>query len=100
MEDHTRVKSISSATIHAPIEDVKVDHENGSHQPGFETISAQKTSDHTIKRTYFPGIIDILEVTDPAEIRTISNEMGIRFTQVAAICSMAVPKLDSRDHNM
>ena len=74
MEDHTRVKSISSATIHAPIEDVKVDHENGSHQPGFETISAHKTSDHSIKRTYFPGIIDILEVTDPAEIRTISND--------------------------
>jgi hypothetical protein len=29
-----------------------------------------------------------------------SPKTGIRFTQVAAICSMAVPKLDSRDHNM
>ena len=27
-----------------------------------------------MKRTYFPGIIDIVEVTDPAEIRTISND--------------------------
>jgi len=29
---------------------------------------------HSIKRRYFPGIIDILEVTGPAEIRTISND--------------------------
>src|SRR5208282_6434690 len=28
----------------------------------------------TMKRTYFPGIIDIVDVTDPAEIRTISND--------------------------
>ena len=27
-----------------------------------------------MKRTYFPGITDIVAVTDPAEIRTISNE--------------------------
>src|SRR5277367_6183088 len=27
-----------------------------------------------MKRTYFPGITDIIEVTDPAEIRTISND--------------------------
>jgi hypothetical protein len=27
-----------------------------------------------MKRTYFPGIIDIVEVTDPAEIRAISND--------------------------
>jgi hypothetical protein len=27
-----------------------------------------------MKRTYFPGITDIVEVTDPAEIRTISND--------------------------
>jgi len=26
------------------------------------------------KRTYFPGIIDVVVVTDPAEIRTISND--------------------------
>jgi hypothetical protein len=31
-------------------------------------------SDHSIKRTYFPGITDIVAVTDPAEIRTISND--------------------------
>jgi hypothetical protein len=31
-------------------------------------------SDHSMKRTYFPGITDIVEVTDPAEIRTISND--------------------------
>jgi hypothetical protein len=27
-----------------------------------------------MKRTYFPGIVDIVVVTDPAEIRTISND--------------------------
>ena len=43
-------------------------------QAGFETISAHRMSDHSMKRTYFPGIIDIVEVTDPAEIRTISND--------------------------
>jgi hypothetical protein len=31
-------------------------------------------SDHSMKRTYFPGITDIVVVTDPAEIRTISND--------------------------
>jgi hypothetical protein len=31
-------------------------------------------SDHSMKRTYFPGITDIVAVTDPAEIRTISND--------------------------
>jgi hypothetical protein len=31
-------------------------------------------NDHSMKRTYFPGIIDIVVVTDPAEIRTISND--------------------------
>jgi hypothetical protein len=31
-------------------------------------------SDDSMKRTYFPGIIDIIEITDPAEIRTISND--------------------------
>src|SRR5271165_6240683 len=30
--------------------------------------------DYSMKRTYFPGIIDIVVVTDPAEIRTISND--------------------------
>jgi hypothetical protein len=27
-----------------------------------------------MKRTYFPGIIDVIEVTDPIEIRTVSND--------------------------
>ena len=27
-----------------------------------------------MKRTYIPGITDIVVVTDPAEIRTISND--------------------------
>jgi hypothetical protein len=31
-------------------------------------------SDHSMKRTYFLGITDIVVVTDPAEIRTISND--------------------------
>src|ERR1700686_3190733 len=74
MEDNTLVKSSFSATIHAPIEDVEIDHENGTQQAGLETISAHKMSDHSMKRTYLPGITDIVVVTDPAEIRTISND--------------------------
>ena len=31
-------------------------------------------SDHSTKRSYFPGVIDISVVTDPAEIRIISND--------------------------
>jgi hypothetical protein len=31
-------------------------------------------SDRSMKRTYFPGIIDMFDVTDPAEIRAISND--------------------------
>ena len=31
-------------------------------------------SDHRMKRTYFPGITDIVVVSDPGEIRTISND--------------------------
>jgi hypothetical protein len=37
-------------------------------------ITPIRTSDHNMKRSYFPGIIDIVVVTDPAEIRTISND--------------------------
>src|ERR1700726_2786750 len=44
------------------------------HSAGFETISAHRMSDHRMKRTYFPGITDIVVVTEPAEIRTISND--------------------------
>jgi hypothetical protein len=29
---------------------------------------------HSMKRTYLPGITDVVVVTDPIEIRTISNE--------------------------
>jgi hypothetical protein len=36
--------------------------------------AAQGMSDHSMKRTYIPGIIDIVVVTDPVEIRTISND--------------------------
>jgi hypothetical protein len=43
-------------------------------QAGFETISAHRMSNHGMKRPYFPGLIDIVVVTDPAEIRTISND--------------------------
>ena len=31
-------------------------------------------SDHSMKRTYLPGITDIVVVKDPSEIRTISND--------------------------
>ena len=43
-------------------------------QAGFETISAHRMSNRGMKRAYFPGLIDIVGVTDPAEIRTISND--------------------------
>src|ERR1700731_4442706 len=52
----------------------EIDQENGTKQPGSATISTRKISDHSMKRTYFPGITDIVVVTDPAEIRTISND--------------------------
>src|SRR5580692_3315931 len=52
----------------------EIDHENGAQQVGLETISAGRVSDHSMKHTYFPGITDIVVVTDPAEIRTISND--------------------------
>jgi hypothetical protein len=29
---------------------------------------------HSMKRTYFPGITDVVAVTDPVEIRTVSND--------------------------
>jgi hypothetical protein len=52
----------------------EINHDSGTQQAGFETISAHGASDHSTKRTYFPGIIDVVDVTDPAEIRTISND--------------------------
>ena len=52
----------------------EIHHENETQQPILETTSEHKASDHSMKRTYFPGIIDIVDVTDPAEIRTISND--------------------------
>src|SRR3984885_15694819 len=52
----------------------EIDQENGTRQAGLEVISAHKMSDPSIKRTYFPGITDIVVVTDPAEIRAISND--------------------------
>ena len=52
----------------------EINHKSGTQQASFEVISAQRMSDHSMKRTYFPGITDIVVVTDPAEIRTISND--------------------------
>src|SRR5271170_2566259 len=52
----------------------EMNHTSGTQQAGLETISAHRVSDHSMKRTYFPGIIDIVTVTVPAEIRTISND--------------------------
>jgi hypothetical protein len=52
----------------------EIDHEIGIQQLGVEAISAHRMSDHSMKRTYFPGVTDIVVVTDPAEIRTISND--------------------------
>ena len=43
----------------------EINREIGTQKPGFETISAQRMSDRGMKRTYFPGITDIVVVTDP-----------------------------------
>jgi hypothetical protein len=48
------------------VEDAKDDRHINNH--------AAKRGYHSMKRTYFPGITDIVVVTDPAEIRTISND--------------------------
>ena len=53
----------------------EINHKSGTQQAGFETSSAHRMSNHSMKRTYFPGIIDIVDVTDPGEIRTISNDL-------------------------
>src|SRR5580700_11998640 len=52
----------------------EMNHKSGTQQAGAETIPANRMSDHSMKRNYFPGIIDIVDVTDPAQIRTISND--------------------------
>jgi hypothetical protein len=52
----------------------EINHKSGTQQAGFETNSAHRMSDHSMKRTYFPSIIDVVVVMDPAEIRTISND--------------------------
>jgi hypothetical protein len=51
----------------------EIDHDR-TEQAGLETIAAHRMSHHSMKPTHFPGIIDIVDVTDPAEIRTISND--------------------------
>lgn len=40
-----------------------------SSQAGFETISARRISDDSMKHPYFPGITDIVVVTDPENPR-------------------------------
>jgi hypothetical protein len=52
----------------------EINHEGVTQRADFETIPADRMSDHSMKRTYFPGITDVVVVTDPAEIRTISND--------------------------
>ena len=51
----------------------QINHKSGTQQAGLKR-SRRHRSDHSMKRTYFPGITDIVVVTDPAEIRTISND--------------------------
>jgi hypothetical protein len=53
----------------------EINHKSGTQQAGLETPSAHGMSDHSMKRTYFPGITDIVVVTDPAEVRAISNDL-------------------------
>jgi hypothetical protein len=52
----------------------EINHKSRTQQVGFERSRPIGMSDHSMKRAYFPGIIDIVLVTDPAEIRTISND--------------------------
>ncbi len=52
----------------------EMNHKSGTRQAGSETSSAHGMSDPGMKRTYFPGITDVVVVTDPADIRTISND--------------------------
>lgn len=52
----------------------EMNHESMTQQAEFETNSARKRSDHSMKRRYFPGITDVVVVSDPAEIRAISND--------------------------
>ena len=53
----------------------EINDKSGTQRAGLETLSAHGTSDHSMKRTYFPGITDIVVVTDPAEVREISNDL-------------------------
>ena len=39
-------------------------------------IAEQRMGHHGMKRSYFPGIIDIVGVTDSAAIRTIQTIQG------------------------
>jgi hypothetical protein len=48
--------------------------ESATQQAGFEAVPAHGVSNHGMKRTYFPGVTDIVVVTDPAEVRAISND--------------------------
>src|ERR1700691_6490628 len=52
----------------------EINNKSGMPQACSETVAARRKRDHGMKRTYFPGLIDIVVVTDPAEIRTISND--------------------------
>ena len=52
----------------------EINRRSGTQQAGLETTPVHRMSDHSMKRTHFPGIVDIVDVTDPAEIRTISND--------------------------
>ena len=57
----------------------EIDHENGTQQAGLETISAHRMSDHSMKRTYLPGITDIVVVTDrqrSGQFQTIQGSTG------------------------
>jgi|HubBroStandDraft_6_1064221.scaffolds.fasta_scaffold00119_36 hypothetical protein len=45
----------------------EINHENGIQQPGLEIISARRMSAHSMKRTYFPGLIDIVNVLPTAK---------------------------------
>jgi hypothetical protein len=52
----------------------EINHESSTREEGFEANSAHGMSKDGVKRTYIPGITDVVVVTDPQEIRTISND--------------------------
>jgi NAD(P)-dependent dehydrogenase (short-subunit alcohol dehydrogenase family) len=60
----------------------EINHEGGIQQAGFETIPAHGMSGRGMKRTYFPGITDVVVVTGPGgygQFQTIHLAKAVLF---------------------